>query len=135
MMNIRKLVSLIACVAFVAAFSISALAQNRATLRGSISDEFGATIVGASVTLTDANGAQKSATTNADGGYSFTNLAPGKYKIHAIAAGFAASEDTAVDVTVARRDPVNLTLKIAAIETQVKVNADTPVSTDSNNNA
>jgi len=89
MMNIRKFVSPIACVALVAAFSISVFAQNRATLRGSISDEFGATIVGATVTLTDANGAQKVATTNADGSYSFTNLAPGKYKIHAIAVGFA----------------------------------------------
>lgn len=135
MMNIRKLVSPIACVVLVVAFSMSVFAQNRATLRGSISDEFGATIVGATVTLTDASGAQKSATTNADGAYSFTNLAPGKYKIHAIGVGFAASEETEVDVTAARRDPVNLTLKIAAIETQVKVNADTPVSTDSNNNA
>src|SRR3989440_2818496 len=135
MMNIRKFVSPIACVALVAAFSISVFAQNRATLRGSISDEFGATIVGATVTLTDANGGQKSATTNTDGSYSFTNLTPGKYKVRAIAVGFATSEETEVDVTAARRDPVNLTLKIAAIETQVKVNADTPVSTDSNNNA
>src|SRR2546429_1859645 len=134
-MNIRKLITPIACVALVVAFSFSTFAQNRATLRGSISDEFGATIAGAVVTLTDANGAQKSATTNGDGGYLFTNLAPGKYKIHAIAAGFAASEDTEVEVTGARRDPVNLSLKIAAIETQVKVNADTPVSTDTNNNA
>jgi len=135
MMNIRKLVSPIACVVLVVAFSISVFAQNRATLRGSISDEFGATIVGATVTLTDANGAQKTATTNADGGYVFTNLTPGKYKIHAIGAGFAASDDTEVDVTAARRDPVNLTLKIAAIETQVKVNADNPISTDANSNA
>src|SRR5437764_472780 len=135
MMNIRKLVSPIACVALVVALSISVFAQNRATLRGSISDEFGATIVGATVTMTDANGGQKSATTNTDGSYSFTNLTPGKYKVRAIAAGFATSDETAVDVTAARRDPVNLTLKIAAIETQVKVNADTPVSTDSNNNA
>src|SRR3989440_589365 len=134
-MNIRKLITPIACVALVVAFSISAFAQNRATLRGSISDEFGATIVGATVTLIDANGAQKIATTNADGAYSFTNLAPGKYKIRAIAAGFATSEDTEIDVAAGRRDPVNLTLKIAAIESQVKVNADTPVSTDTNNNA
>src|SRR5437868_3717771 len=134
-MNIRKLITPIACVALVVAFSISASAQNRATLRGSISDEFGATIVGATVTLIDANAAQKTATTNADGAYSFTNLAPGKYKIRAIAAGFATSEDTEIDVAAGRRDPVNLTLKIAAIESQVKVNADTPVSTDTNNNA
>jgi len=91
-MNIRKFLIPILCVAFVAAFSITAFAQNRATLRGSISDEFGATIVGATVTLTDANGVAKTATTNNDGAYSFTNLAPGKYKLFAVAAGFAASE-------------------------------------------
>src|SRR6266404_5328291 len=98
MMNIRKLITPLACVALVVVFSTSAFAQNRAALRGSISDEFGATIVGATVTLIDANGAQKSATTNADGAYSFTNLAPGKYKIHATATGFATSADTEVDV-------------------------------------
>src|SRR5205807_9320329 len=70
-----------------------------------------------------------------DGGYSFTGLPPGKYKLHAAATGFAASEDAEIDVAAGRRDPVNITLKIAAIETQVKVNADTPLSTDTNNNA
>jgi len=134
-MNIRKLITPIVCVAFVAAFSVSVFAQGRATLRGSISDEFGATIVGATVTLTDGNGVAKTATTSADGTYSFTNLAPGRYKIHAAATGFAATEDADVDVAAGRREPLNLTLKIATIETTVKVNADNPVSTDANNNA
>src|ERR1044071_365043 len=83
MMNIRKLITPILCAALVVAFSINAFAQNRATLRGSISDELGATIVGATVTLMDANGVAKTATTNNDGIYSFTNLAPGKYQIFA----------------------------------------------------
>jgi len=115
--------------------SITAFAQNRATVRGSISDEFGATIVGATVTLTDANGVAKTATTNADGAYSFANVAPGKYKIFALAVGFAASDAADIDVAANRRDPFNITLKIAAIETQVKVSADNPVSTDPNANA
>src|SRR3954467_13160717 len=135
MMNIRKFISPILCVAFVVAFSITTVAQNRATLRGSITDEVGATIVGATVTLIDANGVAKTATTNNDGIYSFTNLAPGKYKLFAVAAGFAPSEPADVDVAVNRRDPANITLKIAAIETQVKVSADNPVSTDPNANA
>src|SRR5204862_1930620 len=77
----------------------------------------------------------KTATTTADGTYSFAGLAPGKYKVHAAATGFAASEDTEVDVTAARRDPVNITLKIAAIESQVKISTETQLSTDTNNNA
>ncbi|HYT49042.1 MAG TPA: carboxypeptidase regulatory-like domain-containing protein, partial [Pyrinomonadaceae bacterium] len=134
-MNIRKFFTVVAFVALLSTFSVSVFAQGRATLRGTISDEFGASIVGGTVTLTDANGVKKTATTGPDGNYLFNGLAPGKYKVHAAATGFAASEDTEVDVAVGRREPTNITLKIAAIETQVKVNADTPLSTESGNNA
>ena len=134
-MKNRTLINLLAGVALVAAFSISAVAQNRAGLRGQVSDEFGASIVGATVTVTDANGTAKTVTTGPDGTYAVNGLAPGKYKVHAGSAGFATSEDTEVDVAATRREPVNFTLKIAAIESQVKVNADAPLSTDTNNNA
>ena len=134
-MNIRRLLSCLAAVVFVGAFSAAVFAQGRASLRGLITDEFGAAIVGATVTLSDASGAQKTATTNADGTYTFTGLAPGKYKVRAIATGFASSEDAEVDVTAARRDPFNISLKIAAIESQVKINAEAPLSTDASNNA
>jgi hypothetical protein len=117
------------------ALSTASFGQGRASLRGLITDEFGAAIVGATVTLTDAAGTQKTATTTADGTYSFIGLAPGKYKVHAGATGFAASEDAEVDVAVARREPLNISLKIAAIETQVKVTTETPLSTETNNNA
>ena len=134
-MNIRRLLTCLAAVVLVAAFSTAVFAQGRASLRGLITDEFGAAIVGAAVTLTDASGAQKTATTNAEGNYSFTGLTPGRYKVRAIATGFATSGDTEVDVTSARRDPFNISLKIAAIESQVKVNAEAPLSTDASNNA
>src|SRR5438445_12141810 len=134
-MNIRKLLTCLASAILVAALSAATFAQARASLRGLITHESGASIVGATVTLTDASGTQKTGTTNGDGNYTFTGLAPGKYTIHAAATGFAISEDASVDVTAARRDPFNITLKIAAIESQVKVNADTPLSTDTGNNA
>ena len=53
--------------------------QTRGTLRGVIKDELGGTIVGATVTLSDANGVEKTATTNGEGAYVFSGLAPGKY--------------------------------------------------------
>src|SRR5712692_1698545 len=135
MVNTRRLIICFATVILAASFSTSVFSQARASLRGVTSDEFGAAIVGATVSLTDASGAAKTATTNADGAYTFSGLAPGKYKIHAIATGFAVSTDADVDVATGRRDPVNISLKIAAIESQVKVNAETPLSTDSSNNA
>src|SRR5882762_5719882 len=108
MMKIRPLLTCLASAVLMVAFSTASFGQGRANLRGQITDEFGAAIVGATVTLTDASGAQKTATTNADGNYSFSGLTPGKYKLHAIAVGFAASEDAEVDVTAGRRDPFNI---------------------------
>ncbi len=134
-MKNRRLLICVASVVLVVAFSTASFAQSRANLRGQISDEFGASIVGATVTLTDPSGAQKTTTTNADGVYSFNGLAPGKYKVHANAVGFATSEDAEIDLTAARRDPLNISLKIAAIESQVKINSETPLSTESSNNA
>ena len=134
-MTIRKFFPTLAAALLVLAVVTAAMAQGRQTLRGVISDEFGATIVGATVTLTQAGATPKTATTNDNGAYTFTGLAPGKYAIQAASTGFAPSDIVEVDLTAARRDPLNLTLKIAAIETQVKVDANAPLTTDPTNNA
>ncbi len=62
--------------------------QARGNLRGLVTDELGAAIVGANVTLTDATGVQKKTTTNGEGIYTFAGLTPGSYKLQAIAPGF-----------------------------------------------
>ena len=116
-------------------FFVSALAtaqQSRGTLRGAITDELGAVIVGANVVLTDATGVQKKTTTNAEGVYTYAGLAPGKYSIQANAPGFAPSEDKQIDVTGGRQT-VDLTLKVT-IEEKVTIQ-ETPVSTEATNNA
>ncbi|HET9714286.1 MAG TPA: carboxypeptidase-like regulatory domain-containing protein, partial [Pyrinomonadaceae bacterium] len=114
------------------AATLAAAQQNRGTLRGLITDELGAAIVGANVTLTDATGTQKKTTTNGEGIYNFAGLAPGKYSLVAAAPGFAPSEIKEVDITTARQN-VDLTLKVT-IEEKVTV-AETPVSTEATNNA
>ena len=107
--------------------------QTRGTLRGLITDELGAVIVGANVILTDATGAQKKTTTNGDGVYNFAGLAVGKYTLQAIAPGFALSESKDMEITGARQQSADLTLRVT-IEEKVTV-AETPVSTEATNNA
>src|ERR1051325_10118408 len=81
------------------AAALVAAQQTRGSLRGLITDELGAAIVGANVTLTDAGGVQKKTTTNGEGVYTFAGLAPGKYTLQAIAPGFAPSESKEIELT------------------------------------
>src|ERR1051325_1614400 len=112
--------------------ALVAAQQTRGSLRGLITDELGAAIVGANVTLTDATGVQKKTTTNGEGVYTFAGLAPGKYSVQAVAPGFATSEAKDVDITSARQS-VDVTLKVT-IEEKVTV-AETAVSTEATSNA
>jgi hypothetical protein len=112
--------------------ALAAAQQARGTLRGLITDELGAAIVGANVTLTDASGVQKKTTTNAEGVYTFASLAPGKYSLQAVAPGFALSDTKEVDITGTRQS-IDLTLKVT-IEEKVTV-TETAVSTEATNNA
>ena len=114
------------------ASALVAAQQNRGTLRGVVTDELGAVIVGASVTLTDTSGVAKKTTTTAEGVYNYAGLTPGKYSLQASAPGFAQSEGKEVDVTAGRQS-VDVTLKIT-IEEKVTVQ-ETPVSTEATNNA
>src|SRR4026208_1056232 len=91
--------------------ALAAAQQARGTLRGLITDELGAAIVGANVTLTVANGVQKKTTTNGEGVYNFVGLAPGKSSLQAVAPNFAPSESKEIDVTAARQS-VDLTLRV-----------------------
>ncbi|HXT64320.1 MAG TPA: carboxypeptidase regulatory-like domain-containing protein [Pyrinomonadaceae bacterium] len=135
MMTFRNLKTCLAAFLLVFGACVTAAAQGRAILRGSVNDEVGAVIVGATVTLTDASGAQKTATTGNDGAFTFTGLTPGKYLLRAEAGGFAQSDDINVDVTTARRDPTVITLKVAEIQSEVKVESTPPISTDPASNA
>ena len=78
--------------------SVGLAQQTRGTIRGVIKDELGATIIGAAVTLTDMNGVEKTATTNGEGAYVFSGLAPGKYSLRAAAKGFADADEAEVDL-------------------------------------
>jgi len=108
--------------------------QGRGTIRGLITDELGAAIVGASVTLTDESGNQKNTVTSGEGVYFFNGLARGKYLLSAAAQGFAASDELEVDLAAGERSKTDLTLQVV-IEEEVTVAAETPLSTEPTGNA
>ena len=130
----RKLVVAITLCASLAGLVI---AQERpGSLRGQVLDELGGAIVGASVTVIDAKGVEKSVVTNNAGTYTVNGLAPGKYTVRAVNAGFAISETPDVEVTSGKQKQFDITLKVAIEEQKVTVAADNrELSTEPENNA
>src|SRR5262249_20844710 len=100
---------LIYCLAAACFAAVPAPAQT-AALRGQVTDESGAVVPGAKVSLSGARGASKSTTAAADGSYAFTDLAPGDYALQASAP------------SLALRQPVRLSLKPGAQTVNLMLN-------------
>jgi len=112
---------------FLILMSSGALAQSgTGTLRGQVKDPSGAVIGGANVLVTPSAGQPLSVTTNRQGFYEVKGLAPGKYKVEAIAKGFALFEKDDVEVKALQIAEVNMSLEIQESQQQVTVNAEAP---------
>ncbi len=109
--------------------------QSSATLRGQVSDEFGGLIIGATVTVADQNGVEKTATSDAEGNYAFPSLPPGRYTVSATSPGFAVYENPEVEITAGRALPLNITLAVAVEQAEVTITAESAISTEADNNA
>ncbi len=99
--------------------------QAQATLRGQITDELGGLIAGASITLVDSNGVEKTTTSTREGIYVISGLAPGKYTLRIKATGFDMYENQ--EVTLSNRTSQTLDVRMA-VETRkenVDVQSDT----------
>jgi hypothetical protein len=109
-------------------------AQRTGSLRGQVTDQVGAVIVGANVVVTDASGKSKQTDTNGTGAYALMGLAPGTYNVQAAAKGFAASEATSIEVAAARETPYDFKLDVRLEDEQVSVAVESGVSTEPGNN-
>ncbi|MCB1023365.1 MAG: carboxypeptidase regulatory-like domain-containing protein, partial [Acidobacteria bacterium] len=76
----------------------TALAQQTGEISGDVTDSVGATVVGASVKVTDSKGVEKNTVTASNGRFKVNGLAPGKYTVVISSPSFAVYENTEVDV-------------------------------------
>ena len=111
-----------------AGFSIISTNAQSATamLSGTVTDEQGAFVAGASVTITDnVKAFERRATTSGDGVFIFTQLPPGIYTIEAAQKGFAAARLPNVTLNVNDQSNLRIQLKVAAASATVKVTDET----------
>src|SRR5579863_3960532 len=84
------------------------LAQNTGTLKGQVTDQSGAAVPNASVTLTGPNNAVKVAQTDGTGSYSVTGLPAGQYTVRVMAPGFQLFEKTGMDLDTGRANTLDV---------------------------
>ena len=127
-----KLAALIVLILWGAAPSA---AQN-SILRGVVTDESGAVVPGATVTLTGSGGVERTATTAGDGGYAFAGLTPGDYTVQASAPQLVLAQIRSVAIRSGSQT-LNLRLTVASTTQQIVVdeNSGPAVSTDAASNA
>src|SRR6516164_10770497 len=113
--------------------STAIFAQRPTSLRGQITDQFGAVVVGVSVTITDANGKREATQTDSAGSYRFDKLTNGLYSLSVQQKGFA--PETVADLQITSgANTRDFQLKVAIEEQRVTVDDLRTLSTDPNSN-
>lgn len=109
--------------------STAASAQTTgATLQGTISDDQGGVLPGASIVITNTEtGWTRDVTSDARGWYRAAALPPGPYQVRVTLAGFVAYVRSGLVLTLGQEATVNHALKLATVEETVTVTGQSPL--------
>jgi hypothetical protein len=110
-----------------AAGATAAHAQGGASIGGSIKDDSGGALPGATVTITNTStGAAQTLVAGPSGNYRGVNLPPGPYQVAAELSGFATMRK-AITVNVGEESTVDFTLAVAKLTESVTVTGESPL--------
>jgi hypothetical protein len=114
----------------------AALRAQTATLRGVVTDQSGAIVPNASVTILGPGGLKQAVVSAGDGSYTFRNLPIGNYTVDATAPALTLAQQQKVSLQGGVRT-LDLKLSVASVQQQVNVeeNAGPTISTEASNNA
>ena len=113
----------------------AAFAQFNAGVQGNVQDATGASVPGATITLTNvATKISQVATSDANGVFRFASLGPGDYTVAASAKGFSTVQ-TEITLTAGETRNVPLTVAVGQVATSVTVTSQAPLldTSDSRN--
>ncbi len=113
---------------------VGAFAQANSDVTGTVTDQMGAVVGGANITLTDqATGAVRTTVSSGAGLYDIPGLNPSTYNMKVTAKGFQTFVKTGIVVNVSMTFSVNVKLTVGAESTTINVMADAlTVQADSN---
>jgi hypothetical protein len=97
-------------------------------IRGTITDQNGGVVAGATVNLrNEGTGLARMTRSDDTGNYLFNNILPGSYTITVEMAGFKKYEQTGIDLTASRTLRVDVALQVGELAQTVEVAASAPV--------
>ncbi len=109
-------------------FSVAAFAQTTASIKGTVTDQTGAAVVGAKVTVKDAAlGIERTTQTNSEGDYEVPALPPGSYSVEIQMTGFQPQQANNLVLAVSQNSVQNFSLKVANSTEVVTVEATAPL--------
>ena len=93
------------------------------TVTGTVTDQTGAVVAGAKVEVSDSRGVKQTVTTNDQGVYTVSGLAPGAYDVSVSAPNFKVFQTSGLTVTAGMTLPLDAPLEPAGEKTEVNVEA------------
>jgi hypothetical protein len=121
MKKMKTIFRLLLCICIGAA-SVFAQATATAELRGTVTDQNGSVIAGATVTATDnAKGTTRTVTTDADGNFVILSLPPSTYTVKVTASGFSAKTVNNVLLEVGQQSALDVNLTVGGVDAVVDV--------------
>ncbi|CAN5614339.1 hypothetical protein BH10ACI3_BH10ACI3_00830 [soil metagenome] len=139
-MNIKNSVKLLPALALCILIGVAQILAQSAVaggITGKVIDPQGNVVPNASIKITNigTNGVT-TVTSNGDGAYAATNLAPGSYRVELTVSGFAPAKAENVSVEVGKNTPLDIPLTVGSATAEVEVTSEAPiVNTEDNANA
>jgi hypothetical protein len=123
-LKLRWIMVMVAAMLYTITGAIGALGQatNSGTLVGEVSDQSGALVADATVTVSDPSaGITLTARTTGTGTYVLTTVPPGTYSVTATKSGFSVAKASGVTVNLGTQTTVNLKMKVGSSTQTVEV--------------
>ena len=129
MSSLRRMARVLAAISILFLLFPGAPAQTTAgRILGSISDQTGAAVVGAQVTITDVqHGTSRSLVTTQTGDYVAPDLPAGSYKVRAEAKGFKTIERVNIELEVGKDARIDLVLSPGLVSETLVIEEDAPL--------
>ncbi len=120
-----KLINLLGCIVFLASMATIANAQFKAGIQGTVTDNAGAIVADANVTLTNKETNQTQQTKTSDGGfYRFSGLAPGLYTVTVEKGNFKKQVVEGIQVQAETLEGLDVILQTGGVSETVTVTAE-----------